>query len=126
MVKRLQPSLHKHGEECIDQNEREAEEEERVNRDYVGGDLKGSGLKCRSGRVAELLGNMDEHAYCDIRAVWLELGDQVNKEGGKEGSEKTILEPDQQPCIVVNVRTYKNEHGICQISPLDLPEVVVH
>src|SRR5258706_8062271 len=22
--------------------------------------------------------------------------------------------------------TYKNEHGICQISPLDLPDVVVH
>ena len=54
-VKLLQPSFHKHREKCIDQNEREAEEEEHVHRINVGRDLKGGGLKCRGCRVAELL-----------------------------------------------------------------------
>jgi hypothetical protein len=54
-VKLLQPALHKHREKCIDQNEREAEEEEHVYCSYVGGDLKGRGLKWRRCGVAELL-----------------------------------------------------------------------
>src|SRR5258706_16393180 len=55
MVKLLQPAFHKHREKCIDQNEREAEEEEHVHRSGVGRDLKGRGLKCRGCRIAELL-----------------------------------------------------------------------
>ena len=85
MVKFLQPALHEHGEECIDQNKREAEEEEHVHHNCVGGHLKGSGLKRRSRRVADLLGNVDEHVYCGIGIVGLELGDQKDKKGGKEG-----------------------------------------
>src|SRR5258706_6793207 len=54
-VKLLQPALHKHREKCIDQNEREAEEEEHVHRSGVGRDLNGGGLKCRGCRIAELL-----------------------------------------------------------------------
>ena len=83
-VELLQPSLHEHREECIDQNEREAEEEEHVHCRYIGGDLKGSGLKGRDCRVAELLRDVDKHVHCGVGAVWLELGDQEDKKGGKE------------------------------------------
>jgi hypothetical protein len=51
-VKLLQPALHKHREKCIDQNEREAEEEEHVHRSCVGGDLKAVGTNAG---VVELL-----------------------------------------------------------------------
>ena len=54
-VELLQPAFHKHREKCIDQNEREAKEEEHVHRSGVGRDLKGGGLKCRGCRIAELL-----------------------------------------------------------------------
>jgi len=54
-VKLLQPALHKHRKKRIDQNEREAEEEEHVHRGGVGRDLKGGGLKCRGRGIAELL-----------------------------------------------------------------------
>src|SRR5258706_3730461 len=54
-VKLLEPAFHEHREKCIDQNEREAEEEEHVHRSGVGRDLKGRGLKCRGRRIAELL-----------------------------------------------------------------------
>lgn len=87
--------------------------------------MKGGGHKCRSGRVAKLLGNVDEHVHCDIGTVRLELRDQVNKEGGKEGGEKTILGRISSH-IVMSINTYKNEHGVSQISPLDLSDVVVH
>ena len=84
-IKFLQPPLDQHCEECIKQNECEAQEEERVHRSCIGGDLKGSGLKRRDGRVVELLRNVDEDVHCDVGAVWLELGDQEDEEGGKEG-----------------------------------------
>src|SRR5258706_4682588 len=85
-VKFLQPSVYKHREECIDQNEREAEEEEHVHRSSVGGDLKGSKLKRRGCGVAELPRNMDKYVHCDVGAVGLELGNQEDKKGGKERS----------------------------------------
>ena len=30
---------------------------------------------------------MDEHVHCDVGAIGLELGDQIDKESRKEGSE---------------------------------------
>ena len=84
-VKLLQPALDKHRKECIEQNEYEAEEEQHVHCGGVGGDLKACGLKSRGGRVAELLGNVNEHVHCDVAAVGLELWNQEDKEGGKEG-----------------------------------------
>ena len=69
---------------------------------------------------------MDEDVHCDVGTVGLELGDQENKEGGKEGGKQTILQSNQQICTVRCEHTYKNEHSICQISPLDLPDVVFH
>src|SRR5258706_16392340 len=54
-VKLLQPALHKHCQECIDQNECEAEEEKHVHRNDVGRGLNGGRLKCRGCRIAELL-----------------------------------------------------------------------
>ncbi len=54
-AKLLQPSLHKHGEECIEQNEGEAEEAEHVHHGHIRGDLKGGRNECSGGGVAELL-----------------------------------------------------------------------
>src|SRR5258706_4556231 len=54
-VKLLQPAFHMHREKCIDQNERETEEEQRVHCSDVGRDLEGGGLKCGGCRIAELL-----------------------------------------------------------------------
>ena len=54
-VKLLQPALHKHREKCIDQHEREAEEEEHVHCSGVGRGLEGGGLKRRGCGIAELL-----------------------------------------------------------------------
>ena len=83
-IELLQPPFHEHREECIDQNEREAEEEEHVHCSRTGGDLKGSGLKRRDCSVTELLRNVDKHVHCDVGAVCLELGNQEYQEGGKK------------------------------------------
>src|SRR5258706_5681426 len=53
-VELQQPAFHEHREKCIDQDEREAKEEEHVHRSGVGRDLKDRWLKCRGCQVADL------------------------------------------------------------------------
>ena len=68
---------------------------------------------------------MNEHIHCDVPAVGLELGNQEDKEGGKDGHKWTTLGPCQQIWTVECVHTYKIEYIIRQISPLDLLAGVV-
>ena len=83
--KAVQPSLQKHGEKCIVQDQSEAEEEKHVRHGDAGRDLKGGGFKFWCGGVAELFGDVDKHVHCGVGAVGLELGDQENKEAGNAG-----------------------------------------
>ena len=88
-VKLLEPTLDEHGQECIDEDECEAEEKQQVDDYCVRGGRGGSELSriiCGSGRVAELLRNVDEYVHCDVSAVRFEFGDCEDKEGGKKGS----------------------------------------
>jgi len=77
MVKLLEPTLDEHSQGRIDENKCKAEEKQQVDDYCVRGGRELSRSICGSGRVVELLRNVDEYIHCDVSAVGLELGDNL-------------------------------------------------